>query len=169
MTLSLFTFLKRWNSLCSLSFPFWHTVQFSSVAQSCLTLCNPMDCSTPGFPVHRNPRNLLKLTSIESVMPPNHLIFCCSLLLLPLVFPSIRVFSNESVLHIKWPKHWSFSVVADYWMLIKTNWEQLPKLILFQLYKKLPKNLMSTILASGEGNGTPLQYSCLENPTDGEV
>ena len=56
-----------------------------------------------------NSRSLLKLMSIESVMPSNHLILCRSLLLLPSVFPSIRVFSNESVLHIRWPKYWSFS------------------------------------------------------------
>ena len=54
-------------------------------------------------------RNLLKLMSVESVMPSNHLILCCPLLLLPSIFPSIRVFSNESVLHIRWPKYWSFS------------------------------------------------------------
>ena len=80
--------------------------QFSSVAQSCLTLCDPMDCSTPGFPVHHP---TLKLMSIKSVMPSNHLILCPPLLLLSLIFPSIRVFSNESVLHIRWPKFWSFS------------------------------------------------------------
>ena len=56
-----------------------------------------------------NSQSLLKLMSIESVMPSNHLILCCSLLLLPSIFPSIRVFSNESVLHIRWPKYWSFS------------------------------------------------------------
>ena len=56
-----------------------------------------------------NSRNLLKLMSIESVMPPSHLILCCPLLLLPSIFPSIRVFSNESALHIRWPKYWSFS------------------------------------------------------------
>ena len=55
-------------------------------------------------------QNLLKLMSIESVMPSNHLILCHPLLLLPSVFPSIRVFSNESVLHIRWPKYWSFSI-----------------------------------------------------------
>ena len=76
--------------------------QLSSVAQSCLTLCN---CSTPGFLVHHQ----LKLMSIESVMPYNHLILCCPLLLPPSIFPSIRVFSNESVLHIRWLKYWSFS------------------------------------------------------------
>ena len=57
-----------------------------------------------------NSRSLLRLMSTESVMPSNHLILCCPLLLLPLVFPSIRVFSVESVLHIKWPKYWSFSI-----------------------------------------------------------
>ena len=56
-----------------------------------------------------NSRSLLRLMSIESVMPSNHLILCCPLLLLPSVFPSIRVFSNESVLHIRWPEYWSFS------------------------------------------------------------
>ena len=55
-------------------------------------------------------RNLLKFMSIESVMPSNHLIFCCPLLLLPSIFFSIRVFSNESALHIRWPKYWSFSI-----------------------------------------------------------
>ena len=80
-----------------------------SVAKSCPTLCNPMDCSTPGFLSFTVPWSLLKLMSIESVMPSNHLILCCPLLLLPLVFPSIRVFSNESILRIRWPKYWSFS------------------------------------------------------------
>ena len=81
----------------------------SSVAQSCLTLCNSMDCSISGFPVITNSRSLLKLMSIESVMPSSHLILCHPLLLLPSIFPSIRVFSNESVLCIKWPKYWSFN------------------------------------------------------------
>ena len=67
-----------------------------------------MNCSTSGFPI-TNFQSLLKLMSIESVMPSNHLILCCPLLLLPSVFPRIRVFSNESVLCIKWPKYWSFS------------------------------------------------------------
>ena len=56
-----------------------------------------------------NSQNLTKLMSIESVMPSNHLIFCWPLLLLPSIFPSIRVFSSESVLHIRWPKYWNFS------------------------------------------------------------
>ena len=82
-------------------------VQFSSLAQSCPTLCDPMNCRTPGSIT--NSWDLLKHMSIESVMPSNHLILCHSLFLLPSIFPSIRVFSNESVLRIKWPKYWSFS------------------------------------------------------------
>ena len=68
-----------------------------------------MDCSTLGLPVHSQLLELLKLMSIESVMPSNYLILCCPLFLLPSIFPSIRVFSNASVLHIRWPKDWSFS------------------------------------------------------------
>ena len=81
-------------------------VQFSSVAQSCPTLCDPMNRSMPGLPVHHL---LLKLMSIESVMPSPHLILCRPLLLLPPIPPSIRAFSNESTLCIRWPKYWSFS------------------------------------------------------------
>ena len=84
-------------------------VQFSSVAQSCPTLCNPMHCSMPGFPVHHQLMELAKLTSITLVMPFNHPILCRPLLLLPSIFPSIRVFSSESVPHIRWPKYWSFN------------------------------------------------------------
>ena len=62
----------------------------------------------PGLPVHHQPRTLLKFMSIELAMSSNHLILCCSLLL-PSIFPSIRVFSNQSVLCIRWPKYWSFS------------------------------------------------------------
>ena len=68
-----------------------------------------MDCSTLGFLVTTNSSGLHKLMSIESVMPSNHLILCRPLLLLPSIFPNIRVFSNESALHIRWPKYWSFS------------------------------------------------------------
>ena len=85
------------------------SVQFNSVAQSCPTLCDPMNRSTPGLLSITNSRSLLKLMSIESVMPSSHLILCHPLLLLPPIPPSIRVFSNESTLHIRWPKYWSFS------------------------------------------------------------
>ena len=88
-------------------FAFSPTAQFSSVAQLCLTLCDLVDCSTLGFPIISS-QSLLKLISIDSVMLSNHLIICCPLL--PSVFPSIRVFSNESTLHIRWPEDWSFSV-----------------------------------------------------------
>ena len=68
-----------------------------------------MNCSMPGFPVHQNSQSLLKLMSIESLMPSNHLILYCPLLLPPSIFPSIRVFSHESVLRMRWPKYWNFS------------------------------------------------------------
>ena len=77
--------------------------QFSSVAQSCPTLCDCMDCSMSATLSITNSQSLHKLMSFESVMPSNHLILCCSLLLPP------SLFSNESILHIKWPKYWSFS------------------------------------------------------------
>ena len=79
--------LSYWNKQTTFS---WYKLQFSSLSIT-------------------NSQSLIRLTSIESVMPSNHLILCSPLLLLPSIFPSIRVFSNESSLHIKWPKHWSFS------------------------------------------------------------
>ena len=81
---------------------------FQNFVQLRLTLCDPTDCSTPGHSI-TNSQSLLKLMSIESVTPSNHLILCHHLLLLPLIFPSIRIFSDESVLHIRWQKYWSFS------------------------------------------------------------
>ena len=68
-----------------------------------------MDCSTPGFLFFTISWRLLKFMSVESVMPSNHHVLCRPLLLLPSIFPRIRVFSNESVLRIRWPKNWSFS------------------------------------------------------------
>ena len=85
------------------------SVQFSSVAQSCPTLCDPMNRSTPGLLVHHQLPESTKPMSIELVMPSNHLILCCPLLLLPSIFPSIRIFSNESALCMRLPKYWSFS------------------------------------------------------------
>ena len=87
----------------------YSSVQFSSVTQSCLTLCDPMNRSTPGLPVHHQLPEFTQLMSIESVMPSSHLILCRPLLLLPPIPPSIRVFSNESTLCIRWPKYWSYS------------------------------------------------------------
>ena len=110
----------------------------SSVAQLCLTLCDHMDCSPPGFPLHHP---LLELTQAHvhrvgeghptiSSFSSNHL--CCPLLLLPSIFPSIRVFFSESFLHIRWPKYWSFSFNIspsdEYSGLIsfRMNWFDLP-------------------------------------------
>ena len=84
-------------------------LRFSPVIQSYLTFCDPVDCSVPSFPVVHQLPELIKLMSIKSVMPSNHLILCRPLLLLPSIFPSIRIISNESVFHIRWPKCWSFS------------------------------------------------------------
>ena len=78
------------------------SVQFSSVAQSSPTLCDPMNCSTPGLPVHHQ---LLEFTQTHV----HRVILCCPLFLLLPIPPSIRVFSNESTLHMRWPKYWSFS------------------------------------------------------------
>ena len=111
--------------------------QFSSVPQSCPTLCDPMDCSTPGFPVHHQlPR--LTQTHVQQVgyesdqpVPSNYLILCHPLLLLPSMFPSIRVFSNESLLCIRQPKYCSFSFssasvlpmnIQDWFPLGWTHW-----------------------------------------------
>ena len=93
------------SSVC----PVFSSVHFSSVTQSCPSLCNPMNPSTPGLPVHHQLQSSLRLTSIESVMLSSHLILCHLLLLLPPIPPSLRVFSNESTLHMRWPKYWSFS------------------------------------------------------------
>ena len=87
-------------------------------------LCDPMDGSTPGFPLHHQLPELAQLMSIESVMPSNHLILCHPLLLLPSIFPSIRVFSNESVLRIRWSFRFSISPSNEYSGLVsfKIDW-----------------------------------------------
>ena len=81
----------------------------SLVVQSCPALCDPMDCSTAGFRVLHHLPELAQTQVHWVVMPSNHLVLCHSLLLLPSIFPSIKVFSIESALHIRWPKYWSFS------------------------------------------------------------
>ena len=96
---------KSWTWLSN-----FHMLQFSSVQSlSRIWLCDPMKRSTPGLPVHHQLPEFTQTQSIESVMPSNHLILCRPLLLLPSILPSIRVFSNESTLCIRWPKYWSFS------------------------------------------------------------
>ena len=117
-------------------------------------LCDPMDCSTPGFPVHHQ---LLELTQIhvhcKPVMPSNHLILCCSLLLLPITFPSIRVFSNESVLHIRLPKYWSFSFSIspsnEYSGLISFRIDELDLLAVQETLKSSPTPQFKSINSSG--------------------
>ena len=93
----------------SLGKQMYPSVQFSSVAQSCLTLCDPWITARQASLSITNSQSSLKLMSIDSVMPFSHLVLCCPLLLLPLIPPSIRVFSNESTLRTRWPKYWSFS------------------------------------------------------------
>ena len=105
------------------------SVQFSSVAHSCPTLCDPVNHSMPGLPVHHQLPEFTqthKLMSIESMMPSSHLILCHPLFLLPPIPPSIKVFSNESTLLMRWPKYWSFS-----FSIIPS--EEIPGLISFRM------------------------------------
>ena len=112
-----------------------------SVAQSCSTLCDPMDCSTPGFAVLHHLPDLLKLMSSDLVMSSNHLILCRRLFLLSSIFPSIRVFSNESALCIRWPKYWSFSfsisLSNEYSGLISSKMDWLDLLAVQRSFKSL--------------------------------
>ena len=100
----------NWRSREKETNEIYETVCGCSVTKSWQTLWNPTDYSTLGFLSFTISWSVLKLMFTESVMPSNHLILCLPLLLLPSIFPSIRVFSNESVLHIRWPKYWSFSI-----------------------------------------------------------
>ena len=159
------------------------SVEFS---RSVVSLCDPMNCSTQASLSITNSRSLLKLMSIKSVMPSNHLILCLPLLLLPSIFPRIRVFSSELALRIRWPKHWSYSFSIspsnEYLGLVsfRTDWFDL--LVYTHththththtyVYMNLPA-VQETWVQSlgqeqspGEGNGYPLQYSCLENFMD---
>ena len=99
-------FFNPKNLICE-----WFLIQFSSVQSlSCVRLfVTPWSAARQASLSITNSRSLLKHMSIESVMPSSHLVLCCPLLLLPSIFPSIRVFSNESSLSIRWPKYWSFS------------------------------------------------------------
>ena len=87
-------------------------LHFSSGSQLCPTLCDPLDCSMPGLSVHHKLLDFIQ-THVhwvsDTIQPSNHLTLCHPLLLPPSIFPSIKVFSNESVLHIRWPKYWCFS------------------------------------------------------------
>ena len=189
--------------------------QFSSVTQSCPTLCYPMACRSPGFPVHHQLSELAQthVHRVDDPIQPSH---HSPLLLQPSIFPSIRFFSSESVLHIRWPKYWSFSFSIspsnEYSGLIFFRMDWLDLLAVQGTLKsllqhhsskasilpysaffavQLSRRYMTTgktialtsrtftgkvmsllfnmlsMLVIGEGNGNPLQYSCLENPMDG--
>ena len=140
-------FIYRW--VCSISWTGCDSSgsredQFSSVAQSCPTLCDPMNRSMPGLPVHHQ---LPEFMNIESVMPSSHLILCLPLLLLPPIPPSIRDFSNESALRMRWPKYWSFifSIIPSkeipenkipslHGKQMGKQWKQCQTLFFFKLY-----------------------------------
>ena len=101
------------NTPCALAKNVYSAVfkwNVSSVTQSCPTLCGSINCSMLGFPAHYHSQSLLKLMSIKSAMPSNHLILCHPLFLPPSIFPSIRVFSNELAPRVRQPKYWSFSL-----------------------------------------------------------
>ena len=107
--------IQHWGQHLRISNPvrdwylYLNICQFSSVAQSCPTLCNPMNRSTPGLPVHHQLPEFTQ-THVHRISDAiSHLILCPPLLLLPPIPPSIKVFSNESTLHMRWPKYWSFS------------------------------------------------------------
>ena len=103
-----------------------------------------MNRSTPALPVHHQLPEFTRLTSIESVMPSSHLILCHPLLLLPPIPPSIRVFSNESTLHVRWPKYWSFS-----FSIIPSK--EHPRLISFQIRSdQITRSVMSDSLRPHE-------------------
>ena len=108
-----FTILYHWGTKPPFFSILFFIVQFSSVAQSCVT---PRTAAHLAFMSITSSWSLLKPMSIKSVMPSNHFILCCSLLLLPSIFPTIRVFSNESVLRIRWPKYWSFQHQSFQWI-----------------------------------------------------
>ena len=113
LLLSFISLLSYLNSSSSFRYSYLNfidiSLQFSSVAQSCLTLCNPMDCSMPGLPVHHQLPEFTQTHVHWDSDAIHHVILCRPLLLLPSIFPSVRVFSSESVLRIRWPKYWSFS------------------------------------------------------------
>ena len=103
------------QDLCCCCSDMWDLIPSCSVTKLCLTLCDLMDCMQHArLPCPSlSPRIYSQLMSMESVLPSNHAILCCPLLLLSSIFPSIRVFSNESALRIRWTKYWSFSFIIS--------------------------------------------------------
>ena len=115
--------------------------KFSSVTQLCPTLCDSINCRTPGLPVPSSTPGVYP-NSYPWSRTSNHLIFCRPLLLLPSIFPSIRVFSNESALHIRWPKCWSFSFISpssEHSGLISFRKDRLDLLAVKGTLKSLPQ------------------------------
>ena len=128
-----------------------------SIAQLRPTLCNPMDCSMPGLPVPHHFRSLPMFMSISSVMPSSHLILWHSVLLLPSIFPSIRDFSNESAVHIRWPKYsFSISPPNEYLGLIslKIDWFDL---LAVQGTLRTPKHTKNRMLLKAVWKGVGLR------------
>ena len=121
--------------------------QFSSVAQSCPTLCDPCIAACQASLFITNSWSLLKFMSIESMMPSNHLTLCQPLLLLPSVFPTIKDFSSEQVLRIRWPKYWSFSFSIspsnEHSELISCRMDQLNLLVVQGTLKSLRQHCIS--------------------------
>ena len=128
----------------------WLTSQISSVAHSCLTLCEPVHCGTPGFPAHHQLPELaqIHIHQVSDAIQASHPL--CPPLLLPSIFPSIRVFSNESVLCIRWPKYWSFSFSIspsnEYSGLISFKMDWLDLLAVQGNLKSLPQHHSSKAL-----------------------
>ena len=137
------------------------SVQFSSVTQSCPTVCNPITVARHDFQSITNSWSIFKLMAIKLVTPSNHLILCQPLLLQPSIFPSIRVFPSESVLQIKWPKYWSFSFTIspsnDYSGLISFRMDWLDLLAVQGTLKSLSNTTVQSI--------NSLALSFLSSPT----
>ena len=138
-----------WLSMCCV-------IQFSSVTQSCLLFATPWTAACQASLSITSSRSLLRFMSIESVMSSSHLILCHPLLLLASIFPSIRVFSNESIFHLRWPKYWSFnfsiSLFNKYLGLIYIRIDWLDLLAVQGTLKTSPtprfKSINSSVLSS---------------------
>ena len=131
------------------------SVQFSSVAQLCPTLCDPMIAARQASLCINIARSSLRLMAIESMMPSSHLILSCPLLLLPAIPPSIRVFSSESTLHMRYPKYWSFS-----FSISPSN--EHPSLISFRMYwldLLVVQGTLKSLLQHDSSKASILQYS----------
>ena len=163
------------NSLCPAlsSLPALEILRFCcySVAKSCPTLCDPTDCSTPGFPTLHHLLELAKIHIYWVRMPSHHLILCCPLLLLPSIFPSIRVFFNESALHIRRHTQVQMLKVLSLWLpFFPTSFpmgvvpHQSPWRI-YSLWGNMPRSIylqpgQRSALASGKNAKSPLKNTC---------